>query len=186
MLQSFRSKRAPPANPGSHEEFEAKLRESGAAYHIHHPFNRMLNEGRATREQIRGWVANRYYYQISIPIKDAAILSNCPSRAMRREWIQRILDHDGYGDDAGGIEAWTQLALAVGPHARGARRPALRVAGRAFRGRCVRQLRAPRAVAGSNVLVADGAVLHRKFTRNGCDLARALSVDRDDGSPVLP
>ena len=100
--------------PWSREEFEAKLRESGAAYHIHHPFNRMLNEGRATRAQIRGWVANRYYYQISIPVKDAAILSNCPSRAMRREWIQRILDHDGYGDDAGGIEAWTQLALAVG------------------------------------------------------------------------
>ena len=100
--------------PWSREEFEAKLRESGAAYHIHHPFNRMLNEGKATREHIRGWVANRYYYQISIPVKDAAILSNCPSRAMRREWIQRILDHDGYGDDPGGIEAWTQLALAVG------------------------------------------------------------------------
>ncbi len=33
---------------------------------------------------------------------------------MRREWIQRILDHDGYGDDAGGIEAWMQLGLAVG------------------------------------------------------------------------
>lgn len=98
----------------SHEEFEAKLRESGAAYHIHHPFNRMLNEGNASREQIRGWVANRYYYQISIPVKDAAVLSNCPDRAMRREWIHRILDHDGYGDDAGGIEAWTQLALAVG------------------------------------------------------------------------
>jgi len=102
------------AAPWSHDEFEAKLRESGAAYHIHHPFNRLLNEGKATREQIRGWVANRYYYQISIPVKDAAILSNCPSRAMRREWIQRILDHDGYGDDAGGIEAWAQLALAVG------------------------------------------------------------------------
>ena len=104
----------PADTPWSREEFEAKLRESGAAYHIHHPFNRMLNEGRATREQIRGWVANRYYYQISIPVKDAAILANCPSRAMRREWIQRILDHDGYGDDPGGIEAWTQLALAVG------------------------------------------------------------------------
>ena len=98
----------------SHEEFEAKLRESGAAYHIHHPFNRLLNDGKASREQIRGWVANRYYYQISIPVKDAAVLSNCADRAMRREWIHRILDHDGYGDDAGGIEAWAQLALAVG------------------------------------------------------------------------
>lgn len=104
----------PASAPWSRDEFEARLRESGAAYHIHHPFNRMLNDGGATREQIRGWVANRYYYQISIPIKDAAILSNCPSRAMRREWIQRILDHDGHGDDPGGIEAWTQLALAVG------------------------------------------------------------------------
>ena len=103
-----------PDAPWNRDEFEAKLRESGAAYHIHHPFNRMLNDGKATREQIRGWVANRYYYQISIPIKDAAILANCPSRAMRREWIQRILDHDGYGADPGGIEAWTQLALAVG------------------------------------------------------------------------
>lgn len=96
------------------EEFEAKLRERGAAYHIHHPVNRLLNEGRATPEQIRGWVANRYYYQISIPVKDAAILSNCPDRAMRRQWVQRILDHDGHGDDPGGIEAWTQLALATG------------------------------------------------------------------------
>jgi pyrroloquinoline-quinone synthase len=98
----------------SRDEFEARLREKGAAYHIHHPFNRMLNEGRATPEQIRGWAANRYYYQISIPIKDAAILSNCPDRAMRREWVQRILDHDGHGDDAGGIEAWARLGLATG------------------------------------------------------------------------
>jgi pyrroloquinoline-quinone synthase len=44
-------------------------------------------------------VANRFYYQINIPIKDAAILANCPDRAVRRNWVQRILDHDGYGDD---------------------------------------------------------------------------------------
>ena len=96
------------------DEFEKKLRERGTAYHIHHPFNVMLNTGRATAEQIRGWVANRYYYQIAIPIKDAAVLSNCPDREMRRQWVQRILDHDGYGDDPGGIEAWVQLGLAVG------------------------------------------------------------------------
>jgi pyrroloquinoline-quinone synthase len=98
----------------SREEFEARLREKGKAYHIHHPFNVMLNTGLASREQIRGWVANRFYYQISIPIKDAAILSNCPDRAVRRNWVQRILDHDGYGDDPGGIESWLRLAEAVG------------------------------------------------------------------------
>lgn len=98
----------------SRAEFEARLREQGRAYHIHHPFNVMLNSGRASPEQIRGWVANRFYYQASIPIKDAAILANCPDRAVRKRWVQRILDHDGYGEEPGGIEAWLRLAEAVG------------------------------------------------------------------------
>ena len=101
-----------------HVEFEARLRERGKAYHIHHPFNVMLNTGRATPEQIRGWVANRFYYQIAIPVKDAAILSNCDDREVRRGWVQRILDHDGFTlggvHDEGGIEAWLRLAEAVG------------------------------------------------------------------------
>ena len=96
------------------EEFEQRLRDKGRAYHIHHPFNVMLNSGRAQPEQIRGWVANRFYYQISIPIKDAAVLANCDDRAVRRNWVQRILDHDGYGEDPGGIESWLRLAEAVG------------------------------------------------------------------------
>ena len=95
-------------------EFEQQLRERGRASHVHHPFNLMLNSGQATRAQIRGWVANRFYYQISIPLKDAAILANCEERAVRRNWVQRILDHDGYGDDPGGIESWLRLAEAVG------------------------------------------------------------------------
>jgi pyrroloquinoline-quinone synthase len=100
--------------PWSRAEFEAQLRKQGSAYHIYHPFNVLLNAGKANREQIRGWVANRYYYQVSIPIKDAAILSNCPDRAVRRNWVQRILDHDGYGDDPGGIDSWLRLGEAVG------------------------------------------------------------------------
>jgi len=99
-------------------EFEAQLRERGKSYHIHHPFNVMLNSGRATPEQIRGWVANRFYYQIAIPVKDAAVLANCPDRTVRRGWVQRILDHDGFElggvNDPGGIEAWLRLAEAVG------------------------------------------------------------------------
>ena len=100
--------------PWTREEFEQRLRERGRAYHIHHPFNVMLNTGKATAEQIRGWVANRFYYQINIPVKDAAILANCDERAVRRNWVQRILDHDGYGADPGGIDSWLRLAQAVG------------------------------------------------------------------------
>jgi pyrroloquinoline-quinone synthase len=102
------------AEPWSEQEFEQRLRDKGRSYHIHHPFNVMLNTGKASPEQIRGWVANRFYYQISIPIKDAAILANCDDRTVRRNWVQRILDHDGYGDDLGGIESWLRLAEAVG------------------------------------------------------------------------
>jgi pyrroloquinoline-quinone synthase len=100
--------------PWTLAEFEQQLRARGRAYHVHHPFNLMLNSGRATQQQIRGWVANRFYYQINIPVKDAAILANCDERAVRRNWVQRILDHDGHGDDPGGIESWLQLAAAVG------------------------------------------------------------------------
>ena len=104
--------------PWTGPEFEVQLRERGRSYHIHHPFNVMLNTGLASPEQVRGWVANRFYYQIAIPIKDAAVLSNCPDPQVRRGWVQRILDHDGFElggiKDAGGIEAWLRLAEAVG------------------------------------------------------------------------
>lgn len=108
------SREAADDAPWSSVEFERRLREQGRAYHVHHPFNLMLNSGRADVGQIRAWVANRYYYQASIPRKDAAILANCDNREVRRHWVQRILDHDGYGDDAGGIESWLRLAEAVG------------------------------------------------------------------------
>ena len=99
-------------------EFEAQLRAKGMAYHIYHPFNVRMNAGGCTADEIRCWVANRFYYQLCIPRKDAAILANMPDRAHRRLWVERILDHDGYGDyqgsAAGGMEAWTQLGQAVG------------------------------------------------------------------------
>lgn len=100
--------------PWSDEEFEARLRAMGERYHIHHPFQVLMHRGKLSRQQIQGWVANRYYYQINIPIKDAAILANCPEREVRRHWVQRILDHDGYNGEDGGIEAWLRLGEAVG------------------------------------------------------------------------
>jgi pyrroloquinoline-quinone synthase len=97
------------------EEFLDRLRSVGSrAYHDKHPFHRAMNEGSLTREQIRGWVANRFHYQKNIPIKDAAILSNCPDHEVRRSWVRRILVHDGQKASEGGIEAWLRLGEAVG------------------------------------------------------------------------
>ena len=106
------SKKSPQA--WSREEFEQKLYDKGKLYHIHHPLHIDMNNGLCTQQQIQGWVANRFYYQISIPVKDANVLANCPDRDVRRHWVQRILDHDGYGDKEGGIEAWLRLGEACG------------------------------------------------------------------------
>ena len=103
-----------PDNPWSPEQFEQQLRSLGVKYHIHHPFQKMMYEGTLTREQIQGWVANRYYYQITIPRKDASVLANCPDRLVRQQWVQRIIDHDGSAGSAGGIEIWLRLAEATG------------------------------------------------------------------------
>jgi pyrroloquinoline-quinone synthase len=73
-----------------------------------------MNAGRLPRQAIRIWVANRFYYQVSIPLKDAAILSNCPIRELRRQWLHRITDHDGLQGDEGGIGAWLRLGEACG------------------------------------------------------------------------
>lgn len=95
-------------------EFEEKLREKGKGYHIYHPFHVIMYEGKLTKEQLQSWVLNRFYYQIGIPLKDAAILSNCPDVEVRKQWIVRITDHDGVDGAEGGIEAWIKLGEAVG------------------------------------------------------------------------
>lgn len=100
--------------PWSKAEFEARLRAKGDRYHIHHPFNIKMRTGKLSKTQLQGWVANRFYYQIMIPQKDAAVMANCDDRETRRRWVQRILDHDGFGENQGGIEAWSRLGEAVG------------------------------------------------------------------------
>jgi pyrroloquinoline-quinone synthase len=101
-----------PRRPG--EEFVARLRAQGSRYHHLHPFHVRMDAGELTREELQRWVANRFYYQRCIPLKDAAILSNCPDIEVRREWIKRIVDHDGTAAGSGGIESWLRLGEALG------------------------------------------------------------------------
>ena len=102
------------AEPWSPEELVERLRGLGARYHHLHPFHVRMDAGELSREELQRWVANRFYYQRCIPIKDAAILSNCPEIEVRRVWIQRIVDHDGRPDGTGGIESWLRLGEALG------------------------------------------------------------------------
>lgn len=101
--------------PLSADDFAAWLRREGERrYHDRHPFHVLMHEGKLTRAQLQEWVANRYYYQSRIPIKDALILSKSEDPRFRRMWIQRIRDQDGDGELEGGLSLWLRLAEGVG------------------------------------------------------------------------
>jgi pyrroloquinoline-quinone synthase len=101
--------------PDSPADFVARLRAIGAAaYHDKHPFNALMHQGKLTRRQLQAWIENRFYYQWTIPRKDATILARADDREFRRAWITRITDHDGVGDTEGGISKWYRLAEAAG------------------------------------------------------------------------
>ena len=102
------------ATPWTADELVERLRAQGTRYHDLHPFHVRMDAGELTREELQRWVANRFYYQRCIPIKDAAILSNCPEVEVRREWVQRIIDHDGTAPGTGGIESWLRLGETLG------------------------------------------------------------------------
>jgi pyrroloquinoline-quinone synthase len=96
-------------------ELEAAIRAVGAeCYHDKHPFHHLLHGGKLQRGQVQAWALNRYCYQAAIPRKDAALLSRAFDRDLRREWVKRVLDHDGFNAEEGGIERWLVLTDALG------------------------------------------------------------------------
>jgi len=107
------------SEPLSVDDFAAALRTIGEErYHHLHPFNLRMHEGSLSRRALQTWVANRYYYQTRIPIKDGLILTKSEETSFRREWVQRIHDHvgeqGGERPGEGGLELWLRLAEAVG------------------------------------------------------------------------
>jgi pyrroloquinoline-quinone synthase len=99
----------------SPEDLADALRAIGAErYHNLHPFHRLLHDGKLTRQQVQAWALNRYYYQASIPIKDATLLARLPTAELRREWRRRLVDHDGDAPGKGGVARWLKLAEGVG------------------------------------------------------------------------
>jgi pyrroloquinoline-quinone synthase len=99
----------------SAEDLEQRLREIGATrYHNLHPFHGLLHGGKLNKGQVQAWALNRYYYQSTIPIKDAVVISRFRDRATRIAWRHRIEDHDGNVGSEGGIERWLNLTEGLG------------------------------------------------------------------------
>lgn len=97
------------------EQLEEQLRFIGATrYHSLHPFHALLHGGKLNQGQVQAWALNRYYYQSTIPIKDAVVISRFRDRDTRIEWRHRISDHDGDIGTEGGIERWIKLTDGLG------------------------------------------------------------------------
>jgi pyrroloquinoline-quinone synthase len=96
-------------------ELEAALRHIGETrYHNLHPFHGLLHGGKLNKGQVQAWALNRYYYQSTIPLKDAVVISRFRDRGTRIEWRHRIEDHDGNIGSEGGIERWLKLTEGLG------------------------------------------------------------------------
>jgi pyrroloquinoline-quinone synthase len=94
---------------------EAAIRAVGAErYHDKHPFHRLLHGGKLNKGHVQAWALNRYCYQSAVPRKDAALMSRASDRELRRQWVGRLLDHDGATGEEGGIERWLVLTDALG------------------------------------------------------------------------
>ena len=99
----------------SPEMLETRLRDIGRErYHNNHPFHKLLHGGDLNKGQVQAWALNRYYYQSRIPMKDAALMSRISEPALRRDWSQRVIDHDGSREGQGGIARWTQSVYRSG------------------------------------------------------------------------
>ncbi|MDZ3837889.1 MAG: pyrroloquinoline-quinone synthase PqqC [Rhodospirillales bacterium] len=99
----------------SPDELEAELRRIGSErYHSLHPFHALLHGGKLSKGQVQAWALNRYCYQAAIPRKDLTLMSRMEDRAMRREWLHRVAEHDGDETNSGGIERWLILTDGLG------------------------------------------------------------------------
>ncbi|MEV0536974.1 pyrroloquinoline quinone biosynthesis protein C [Kitasatospora sp. NPDC050463] len=123
------------AQPLTRERFAARLYDLRERYWDTHPFHLRLHSGGCTPPELRRWVANRWYYQLCLTRKNAAIIANCPLPEVRRAWVERLGYQDGPGPGAaapedddrgrgrggdsaapneGGLADWLVLAEAVG------------------------------------------------------------------------
>ncbi|MER6397341.1 pyrroloquinoline quinone biosynthesis protein C [Kitasatospora sp. NPDC001603] len=122
------------AQPLTRERFAARLYDLRERYWDSHPFHLRLHSGGCTPPELRRWVANRWYYQLCLTRKNAAIIANCPLPEVRRTWAERLAYQDGPAaplpcpergapaggaPDAtapaeGGLADWLVLAEAVG------------------------------------------------------------------------
>ena len=82
------------------------------------PTRLLLIQGKLTKEQVRTWVKQLYYYRVNVPRKELYILANCPIKEIRMELVKKYLEEEDDrvlgAKDGPHDELWIKLGEGLG------------------------------------------------------------------------
>jgi coenzyme PQQ biosynthesis protein C len=58
------------------------------------PTRVLLIQGKLTKDQVKTWVKQLYYYRVNVPRKELYILANCPIKDIRMELLKKYLEEE--------------------------------------------------------------------------------------------
>ena len=82
------------------------------------PTRVLLIRGKLTKDQVKTWVKQLYYYRVNVPRKELYILANCPIKEIRMELLQKYLEEEDDrllgAKDGPHDELWIKLGEGLG------------------------------------------------------------------------
>ena len=80
--------------PKSPDEFVNELTAGRVPRHELKPTRVLLIQGKLTKDQVKTWVKQLYYYRINVPRKELYILANCPIKEIRMELLKKYFEEE--------------------------------------------------------------------------------------------
>jgi pyrroloquinoline-quinone synthase len=76
-----------------------------------HPFEKKLYAGECNHDEIKSWLINRYYFEVTMMRKDCVILTNSTDHSFKQIWLKRVIDSQAIG---GGLDQWREMCVSAG------------------------------------------------------------------------
>ncbi len=107
--------------PKPPEELIQELMKGRQAYRMERPTRLLIQHGKLTKDQVKMWVKQLYYYRVNVPRKELYILANCPVKEVRMERMRKYIEEEDSRVMGGSVgahaELWAKLAEGLGiPH----------------------------------------------------------------------
>jgi pyrroloquinoline-quinone synthase len=107
--------------PKPPEELIQELMKGRQAYRMERPTRLLIQHGKLTKDQVKMWVKQLYYYRVNVPRKELYILANCSVKEVRMERMRKYIEEEDSRVMGGSVgahaELWAKLAEGLGiPH----------------------------------------------------------------------